>query len=83
MYSLDLTELFPFCIPFDIFDLLSALRADPVAPVFELELDFGVTKAPITVDLSGWSDLASIIRILEVGLFCLDLALGTKELIGS
>ena len=83
MYSLDLTELFPFCIPFDIFDLLSALRADPVAPVFELELDFGVTKAPITVDLSGWSDLASIIRILEVGLFCLGLALGTKELIGS
>lgn len=83
MYSLDLTELFPFCIPFDIFDLLSALKADPVAPVFELELDLGVTKAPITVDLSGWSDLASILRILEVGLFCLGLALGTKELIGS
>lgn len=83
MYSLDLTELFPFCIPFDIFDLLSALKADPVAPVFELELDLGVTKAPITVDLSGWSDLASIVRILEVGLFCLGLALGTKELIGS
>ena len=83
MYSLDLTELFPFCIPFDIFDLLSALKADPVAPVFELELDLGVTKAPITVDLSGWSDLASTVRILEVGLFCLGLALGTKELIGS
>lgn len=83
MYSLDLTELFPFCIPFDLFDLLSALRADPVAPVFELELDFGITKAPIVVDLSGWSDLASIVRILEVGLFCIGLALGTKELIGS
>ena len=83
MYSLDLTELFPFCIPFDIYDLLSVLRADPVAPVFELELDFGVTKAPITVDLSGWSDLASTVRILEVGLFCLGLALGTKELIAS
>ena len=83
MYSLDLTELFPFCIPFDLFDLLSALRADPVAPVFELELDFGITKAPIVVDLSGWSDLASIVRILEIGLFCIGLALGTKELIAS
>ena len=82
-YSLDLSSLFPFCIPFDLYDFLSVLKADPVAPVFEFDLNLGVTSAPICIDLSGWSDLASVVRGLEVALFCIGLALKTKELIGT
>lgn len=82
-YSLDLTALFPFCIPFDVYNFLSVLRAEPVAPVFEFDLNLGVASAPICIDLSGWSDLASIVRALEVALFCIGLALKTKELIGT
>lgn len=83
MYSLDLKELFPFCIPFDIYNFLAALSADPVAPVFEFDLNLGVATEPMKIDLSNWSDLAAIIRTLELGLFCVGLALKTRELIGG
>lgn len=82
-YSLDLKDLFPFCIPFDIFDFLAALSADPVPPVFEFDLNLGVATEPMRIDLSNWSDLAAIIRTLELGLFCVGLALKTRELIGG
>lgn len=82
-YSLDLKDLFPFCIPFDIYDFLSALSADPVAPVFEFDLNLGVATESMKIDLSNWSDLAAIIRTLELGLFCVGLALKTRELIGG
>lgn len=82
-YSLDLKDLFPFCIPFDIYDFLAALSADPVPPVFEFDLNLGVATEPMKIDLSNWSDLAAIIRTLELGLFCVGLALKTRELIGG
>lgn len=82
-YSLDLKALFPFCIPFDIYDFLAALSADPVPPVFEFDLNLGVATEPMKIDLSNWSDLAAIIRTLELGLFCVGLALKTRELIGG
>jgi len=83
-YALDLKLLFPFCIPFDLFNLLKVLQADPVAPHFEFEFDFGsLGKFPVSVDFSEWNDLASLLRTLEMGLFIVGLAVGTRKLMGD
>lgn len=83
-YALDLKLLFPFCIPFDLFNLLKALQADPVAPHFEFELDFAMLgRFPVSVDFSEWNDLASLLRTLEMGLFIVGLAVGTRKLMGD
>lgn len=80
-YTLDLTEYFPFCIPFDIFEFLSLLAADPEAPVFEwvipvpqMDVEF-----PIKVDLSAWDGIAKLFRTLELLAFIVGLAMVTRD----
>ena len=34
-YRLPLFQYFPFCLPWDIYQVLAAFSADPVAPVFD------------------------------------------------
>ena len=81
-FSLDLRDFFPFCIPFDIYDMLNAFDADPVAPYFELELSFGVLGSyPVVIDLSAWNEAAEICRLFEFVVFCICLAAGTKKLL--
>lgn len=82
-YTMQLSDFFPFCIPFDLYALLSVFAADPVAPCWELEFDFGeLGTFPFTVDLSQWDELAGWVRTFEVVLFCIGLAVGTKKLLG-
>lgn len=82
-YSLDLKSLFPFCIPYDIYSMLSALAAEPVAPKFDFELDFGpVGVIPISADFSEWDNVAQLLRTCEAALFAVGLAVKTKDLIG-
>ena len=82
-FSLDLTDFFPFCIPFDLYDMLKAFDADPVAPRFELELDFGTLGSyPFEVDFSQWDRAAQICRRFEYIVFCIGLAACTKKLLG-
>lgn len=82
-FSLDLRDFFPFCIPFDIYDMLNAFDADPVAPYFELELNLGVLGSfPIEIDFSVWNGAAEICRLFEFVCFCIGLAVGTKKLLG-
>ena len=80
-YSFDLTQFFPFCIPFDIYEFLSLLAAEPEAPVFSWvipvpQMDDSFT---LTVDLSAWDDVARIFRAFELLAFILGLALITRN----
>lgn len=80
-YALDLTEFFPFCIPYDIKEFLSLLSAAPEAPVFEWDIvvkswDWGFH---ITVDLSPWNDVAALFRKLELLAFIVGLGFVTRE----
>lgn len=82
-YQLDLKSLFPFCIPFDVYSMLAALAADPVAPSFDFELDLGpVGLLPISADFSDWDDAAAFLRTCETLVFAVALAVKTKDLIG-
>lgn len=77
-----LDDVFPFCIPFDIYNLLRVLAAAPETPVFEWRFWIPhVCDETIEIDLSGFDTLAALLRTFEVGLFCLGLALMTKRLI--
>ena len=77
-YKLPLFEYFPFCLPWDIYQVLAAFSADPVAPVFDVPVGkilSGVrsvdaskaTSVSAKIDFGddNWSKVFEIIRILE------------------
>lgn len=80
-YTLDLTDFFPFCIPFDIYEFLSLLAAEPEAPVFEWVIPVPQmdTEFPISIDLSAWDNVAKLFRTLELLAFIVGLAMVTRD----
>ena len=81
-YTFDLTKIFPFCIPFDLYDFLTCLDATPVAPVINWEIQLpGGSTYPLTVDLSAFDSVAQLLRRLELLVFSIALAIKTRDLI--
>lgn len=81
-YALDLSNYFPFCIPFDLYDFLACLNADPVTPVIEWELVLpGGSTYPIELDLSPFDSVAKLLRRLQLLVFIIGLAFKTRDLI--
>ena len=80
-YTLDLTDFFPFCIPFDIYDLVRVLDAEPEAPHFVFDVDFPYMDEPwhIDIDFSTWDPVALVLRRLELLLFIVGLAMATRN----
>lgn len=77
-YKLPLFQYFPFCLPWDIYQVLAAFSADPVAPVFDVPVGkilSGVRSADVKnaasvsakIDFGddNWSKVFEVIRILE------------------
>lgn len=58
MYLTNVTEKFPFSLPWDIGRLIQKFDVEPVAPVFEVP----IVSETITLDLTEFSELASIVR---------------------
>ena len=82
-YKVDLTMLFPFCLPFDLVHLLEALSADPVAPRFEIPIYIPGIEYDYTLvlDLSMFDDVAAVVRTGELILFVIGLIFATSKLI--
>ena len=81
-FALDLREVFPFCIPFDLYNFLSLLNADPVAPVINWEIALpGGGSYPLRVDLSPFDSVAQLLRRLQLLLFIVALGIKTRDLI--
>ena len=81
VYQVDLKDFFPFCIPFDLFDIVTVFAAEPEAPVFEWPISvprWGF-EYTLKVDLQEWEDIASLFRTLELTIFCVGLAIVTRE----
>lgn len=75
-----LTEVFPFCIPFDIYDLLSLMAAEPETPVFTVRFVIpGIINEEFTIDLTPFNAVAQIVRTMELICFAIGLALVTRE----
>lgn len=81
-YTFSLNDIFPFCIPFDLYDFLTCLDATPVAPVINWQIQLpGGSTYPLTVDLSAFDSVAELLRKLELLVFSIALALKTRDLI--
>ena len=81
-YALNLTDFFPFCIPFDIYDFFSALIAAPEAPQFHWEIqDLSGRSYSIDIDLSCWDSLAATFRSMQLALFIVGLAVASRKFI--
>lgn len=80
--TFDLTKLFPFCIPFDVIDLISVLSAKPETPRFEVPLKYPTTSGMATyimvIDLSDFDEVAALLRKMECLLFIVGLAFITR-----
>lgn len=80
-YRLPLFQFFPFCLPYDLYDFLSKLDVEARAPVWEIDTTplfkhLRFFKADdgykITIDLSKYDDIFSIIRVFE----CIGIVVG-------
>lgn len=82
--SLDLRNYFPFCIPFDIYNLLAKLNAEPVTPV--VNIDWGDILGVVginyvmTIDLHDYDGLASLLRTMELFGFVIGLGVATRSM---
>lgn len=89
-YAIDLRQIFPFCIPFDLIHLLNVLDAEPEAPRFEIPIDLEADNpftgkkilnyhTKIVIDMSDYEQPIKVIRIFEIMFFILALLLITRD----
>lgn len=83
-FTADLTTLFPFCLPFDLIDLVKALSADPVAPKWEIpiKIKYGNVvnyKETFTIDMGNFDSVVKIFRTLETLGFIVGLIMITRN----
>lgn len=63
----DITKLFPFCIPFDIVNLIKGMSAKKAPPVFHFEYHFDSINYTFKVDVD-LSDYDKYIRLFRYGM---------------
>ena len=82
-YIVRLGDVFPFCIPFDVYHMVTLFAAEPEAPhaKWEFSLPFTGGTYEIEWDLREWDEVAALCRKLELILFCVGLAVVTSKLI--
>lgn len=82
-FTMDLTQFFPFCIPFDIYALYAKFEAEAEAPVIDWPIPIPGQEEPSTIhlDFSVFDSLAVWVRRLELIAFAVGLMFLTKHLI--
>lgn len=79
-----LGDVFPFCIPFDIYDMLKGLAANRQAPHFEWNLKYkDLVDYTFVIDFEQFETVAVVLRTLELLAFCVGLAFVTRHLLRS
>lgn len=83
-YQLDLTELFPFCIPFDIARVIGLFVAEPQTPVFQFAFPVGYEDGEFiiqtfTMDLAALDGVAVWVRRGMLAVFVVGLGMVTRQ----
>lgn len=76
-----LKDFFPFCIPFDLYNMMQALCAEPEAPKFTFATSFLGQVYTVDIDLSAWDNVAATIRYMVVAIYIVALAVATRKFI--
>ncbi len=84
LMKVDLTRIFPFCIPWDLYRLLTKFNAEPVTPSITIDWGdilgtFGIDYVT-TLDLHDYDNVASILRTMETVAFVVGLAVATRSI---
>lgn len=76
---------FPFCLPWDLYNVFVVLNAEPVAPKFDIPFKFDRLGIDYTfsVDLSEYEQLALISRVSLSVMFIIALILLSRKVIGA
>ncbi|MCM1468373.1 MAG: hypothetical protein NC086_09510 [Alistipes sp.] len=81
-FTYDIKGIFPFCIPFDLYDMLNLLVAGREAPHFEYRFYIpGIVDYTMEFDFAMFESLADLLRKMELLAFCVGLGFVTKSLI--
>lgn len=83
-FTADLKSLFPFCLPFDLIDLIKVLNAKPVAPKWDIPINikYGNVvnyKETFTIDMQEYESVVKIFRALETLGFIVGLIMITRN----
>lgn len=79
----DLRGIFPFCIPWDIYNLVLIFDTGENRQAPHITFTFPGTDWVIDVDLAAFDPVAGILRLLELILFIVGLMVATRSLIGA
>lgn len=82
-YKVGLSSVFPFCIPFDVYNMVTMFVAEPEAPHAEwtFTLPWGSQDYSIGWDLAAFDGVAQVCRSMELVLFAVGLAVMTYKVI--
>lgn len=78
-------EKFPFCLPWDIYNLFVGLQAEAEAPRFVMPFKFerlGIDEE-IVIDFSNYEEQIKIIRFFTGAMFVLALVMISRKIIGA
>lgn len=79
----DLRGVFPFCIPWDIYNLVHIFDTGENRQAPRIVFTFPGTDWSIDIDLAVFNPVAAILRILQLILFIVGLMVATRSLIGA
>lgn len=84
MGTMDLRNVFPFCIPWDLLAMMQKFDVGREAPHLQFNLNLGLAgNYNIDIDFSAWDEVAMILRAMELIVFIVGLALASRKLVGS
>lgn len=83
LMSIQLTDRFPFCLPFDLRDLIQRFQAERKAPEFEIFWKVRDVEVKYKIEFSQFEKLAEITRWGVFVTFCVGLLLVSRKLIGG
>ena len=78
-----ISQVFPFCILWDFVRIVKIFEAEPISPVFEIPIKFVWIDEAITIDLTEYESLFTLLRTGEVILFLLGLFHITMAWVGK
>lgn len=78
----DLTTLFPFCIPFDLYHLFQKFNAPAEAPHFRIQFTIPIVNEQVdyTIDFSPFNNVAVVLRTMELIAMIVLLAIATRRI---
>lgn len=81
-FSIDLRDYFPFCVPFDIYDMLHLLSGSREAP--KITWQFVIPRIgtyDLEIDFSPFDGVAQVLRTVELLAFAIALGFATKKML--